>query len=253
MNRLQLRDLTHVEVTISMTPADKGGIGVQTGQIKDRLPPPLVPLKKHAVGLDSDTDTQLMLRVKNGDSESFSILLKRNRNIVIAYLSRMVQNQAIAGELAQDVFVRIFRSRAKYRATAKFCTWLYRIATNVALNYFRKEKGSLQNVGLDAQEGAWVRLVATDRALLVEDRLTREAVANHVRRAVQALPARQRSVVIMHKYEEMGYEQIACALGCTLLAVKALLFRACSALRIHLRGLPTGSHATKKLLLDGRS
>ena len=83
-----------------------------------------------------DLDTQLMIRVQRDDTSSFSELLNRNRNLVVNYLSRMVVNRAIAEELAQDVFIRVYRSRRSYEPTAKFSTWLYRITTNVALNHF---------------------------------------------------------------------------------------------------------------------
>lgn len=196
--------------------------------------------------LDSDMDTQLMIRAKSDDSESFSILLERNQQLIIKYLARIVQNQAVAEELAQDVFLRVYRSRAAYEANARFSTWLYRIATNAALNYFHDQKGSLKNVGLDANEGSRVQYEASDRAPLIEDSLVREAAADYVRRAVRALPPRLRAVVIMHKYEELSHAQIAFALGSTVPAVKSLLFRAYSALRIRLRSVPIDQHASRE-------
>src|ERR1700742_4378754 len=87
-----------------------------------------------------DLDTQLMIQVQRDDASSFGELLNRNRNLVVNYLSRMVVSRAVAEELAQDVFVRIYRSRRTYEPTAKFSTWLYRITTNVALNHLRDEK-----------------------------------------------------------------------------------------------------------------
>src|SRR5579863_8104874 len=76
----------------------------------------------------ADLDTQLMVRVQRDDDSSFGVLLTRNRGVVVNYLSRMVTNRAVAEELAQDVFVRVYRSRQRYQPTAKFSTWLYRIA-----------------------------------------------------------------------------------------------------------------------------
>jgi len=181
-----------------------------------------------------DLDTELMLRVQCEDGHSFDVLLNRNRNVVVQYLSRMVQNQAIAEELAQDVFIRVYRSRQKYEPTARFSTWLYRITTNVALNYFRDEKRSQHNVSLDVLESDQVRREAKDAAPLVEDRLVRQVVAAQIRRAVRSLPAKQRAAVIMHKYQEMDYAQIALVLGCTPSAVKALMFRAYETLRARL-------------------
>jgi RNA polymerase sigma-70 factor (ECF subfamily) len=181
-----------------------------------------------------DLDTALMLEVQRDDAHSFGVLLNRNRNIVIQYLARMVQNQAIAEELAQDVFIRVYRSRQKYEPTARFSTWLYRITTNVALNHFRDEKRSQHNVSLDIEDSEQVRREAKDRAPLIEDRLVNEVTAQQIRRAVRSLPAKQKAAVIMHKYNEMDYAQIAGVLGCSPSAVKALMFRAYETLRSRL-------------------
>ncbi len=184
-----------------------------------------------------DLDTQLMIRVQRDDTSSFGELLSRNRNLVVNYLSRMVVNRAIAEELAQDVFVRIYRSRQTYEPTAKFSTWLYRITTNVALNHFRDEKRTQNQVSLDVQDSIPVRREAQDRAQLIEDRLVGEVVARQIRHAIRALPPKQRAAVIMHKYDEMDYSQIARVLGCSPSAVKALMFRAYETLRLRLRSL----------------
>jgi len=187
-----------------------------------------------------DIDTELMLQVQREDAHSFGVLLNRNRNIVIQYLARMVQNQAIAEELAQDVFIRVYRSRRKYEPTARFSTWLYRITTNVALNHFRDEKRSQHNVSLDVQDSEQVRREAKDRAPLIEDRLVNEVTAQQIRRAVRSLPAKQKAAVIMHKYHEMDYAQISAVLGCSPSAVKALMFRAYETLRSRLAYLERG-------------
>jgi RNA polymerase sigma-70 factor (ECF subfamily) len=184
-----------------------------------------------------DLDTQLMIRVQRNDASSFGELLTRNRNLVVNYLSRMVVNRAVAEELAQDVFVRVYRSRQTYEPTAKFSTWLYRIATNVALNHFRDEKRTQNQISLDVQDAVQVRREAQDRAVLIEDRLVREVVLRQIRHAIRALPPKQRAAVIMHKYDEMDYAQISRVLGCSPSAVKALMFRAYETLRLRLRFL----------------
>jgi RNA polymerase sigma-70 factor (ECF subfamily) len=184
-----------------------------------------------------DFDTELMIQVQQNDANSFGVLLNRNRNVVVQYLARMVQNQAIAEELAQDVFIRVYRSRQKYEPTARFSTWLYRITTNVALNYFRDEKRTQHNISLDMQDSEQVRREAKDHTPLVEQRLLNEVVAEQIRRAVRSLPAKQRAAVIMHKYDEMDYAQISRVLGCTPSAVKALMFRAYETLRGRLASL----------------
>ena len=185
----------------------------------------------------ADLDTQLMILVQRDDDSSFAMLLDRNRALVINYLARMVANRAIAEELAQDVFIRVYRSRRTYEPTAKFSTWLYRITTNVALNHFRDEKRTQNNISLDMQDAAQLRREAFDQAPLVEDLLVREVALRQIRRAVRALPPKQRAAVIMHKYEGMDYVQISGVLGCSPSAVKALMFRAYETLRTRLRSL----------------
>lgn len=184
-----------------------------------------------------DLDTQLMIRVQRNDASSFGELLNRNRNLVVNYLSRMVVNRAVAEELAQDVFIRVYRSRQTYEPTAKFSTWLYRITTNVALNHFRDEKRTQNQISLDVPDALQVRREAQDRAPLVEDRLVREVALRQIRHAIRALPAKQRAAVIMHKYDEMDYAQISRVLRCSPPAVKALMFRAYETLRLRLRCL----------------
>jgi len=184
-----------------------------------------------------DVDTQLMILVQRDDGSSFAELLSRNRNLVLNYLARMVANRAIAEELAQDVFVRVYRSRRTYEPTAKFSTWLYRITTNVALNYFRDEKRSQNQISLDVQDAIQVRREARDGGQLVEDRLVGDVTARQIRNAIRGLPAKQRAAVIMHKYDDMDYAQIARVLGCTTSAVKALMFRAYETLRLRLKFL----------------
>ena len=187
----------------------------------------------------ADLDTQLMILVQRDDDSSFATLLDRNRALVVNYLARMVANRAIAEELAQDVFIRVYRSRRTYEPTAKFSTWLYRITTNVALNHFRDEKRNQNNISLDVQDAAQLRREASDQAPLVEDLLVREVDLRQIRRAVRALPPKQRAAVIMHKYEGMDYVQISGVLGCSPSAVKALMFRAYETLRARLRSLQT--------------
>ena len=150
---------------------------------------------------------------------------------MVHFLYRMVQNQAVSEELAQEVFLRVYRSRETYEPTAKFTTWLFRIATHVALNSIRdrkKEKGheSLDEEMLDGME----RQVA-DRQQTVEQEMVHEVKLREVRQAIEALPAKQRAAVLMHKYEGLDYAQIAGVLSCSESAIKSLLFRAYEALR----------------------
>jgi RNA polymerase sigma-70 factor (ECF subfamily) len=179
-------------------------------------------------------DAELMLRVKEGDSASFALLLEKYRLPVIHFLYRMVQNHGISEELGQEVFLRVYRSRATYEPTAKFTTWLFRIATHLALNWLRDGKNEKGQERLDDDSGAGPARDVADRKPTVERTLINQVRLDEVRRAVAQLPEKQRAAVLMHKYEEMEYTQIAAVLNCSESAVKSLLFRAYETLRARL-------------------
>jgi RNA polymerase sigma-70 factor (ECF subfamily) len=183
-----------------------------------------------------ECDVELMLRVRQGESECFALLLERHRAAVVSYLYRMVQNEAVAEELAQDVFLRVYRSRKTYEPAAKFTTWLFRIATRVALNWIRDEKNEKRREPLDQDSDRTARRFLDARPT-VEQRLVSEVKLQEIRDAVDALPVKQRAAVLMHKYQELEYSQIAQALDCSESAVKSLLFRAYETLRARLAHL----------------
>lgn len=189
----------------------------------------------------TDFDIELMLRVKDGDEDSFGILLDKHRNPLVYFLYRMVQDQAVAEELAQEVFLRIYRSRASYEPTAKFTTWLFRIATHLALNSLRDGKNDRKQERLDQErdDEMPVRQLA-DKNPSVEQSMVYQATLQEVRTAIAALPEKQRAAVLMHKYEEMDYSQIAKALESSESAVKSLLFRAYETLRSKLAHMSAG-------------
>jgi RNA polymerase sigma-70 factor (ECF subfamily) len=186
-----------------------------------------------------DYDVELMLRVKEGDGASFGLLLEKHRASVIHFVYRLVQEQAIAEELAQEVFWRVYRSRASYEPTAKFKTWLFRIATHLALNWLRDEKHERGQERLDDVSTHLPARQISDRRPSVEQELVYSVKLEEIRRAIAALPEKQRAAVLMHKYEEMEYTQIARALGCSESAVKSLLFRAYETLRSRLAHMGT--------------
>ena len=181
-----------------------------------------------------DLDTELMVRVKEGDGASFGVLLERHRSPVVHFLYRMVQNHAVAEELAQEVFLRVYRSRSTYEPKAKFTTWLFRIATHLALNALRDGKNERLQERLDDDSSDMPVRQVSDHRPSVEQRMVYQAKLDEVRRAIAALPEKQRAAVLMHKYEEMEYTQIAKVLSCSESAVKSLLFRAYETLRARL-------------------
>jgi RNA polymerase sigma-70 factor (ECF subfamily) len=191
-----------------------------------------------AGGLDPAGDAAIMLRVAAGDEASFNYLVQKYHRAMIHFLFRMVRNQAIAEELAQEVFLRVYRSRESYRAEAKFTTWLYRIATNLAVNHARdtRHERAAQTLYLDApdEETGTTPDVADDE-LSVEQRLMRDERMAAIRTHVMALPERQRMAVLMHKYQGMDYRQIGEVLKLSESATKSLLFRAYQTLRDKLK------------------
>jgi RNA polymerase sigma-70 factor (ECF subfamily) len=180
-----------------------------------------------------ERDAELMLSVRDGDEASFGALLERHRGPVVHFFFRMVQNYAVAEELAQEAFLRVYRARLTYEPAAKFTTWLFRIATRLALNWLRDEKHSKQQDSLDEETSDGTRQVL-DRGKTIEQQLLYQAKLREIREAVNALPAKQRAAVVMHKYQEMEYTQIAGVLDCSESAVKSLLFRAYESLRARL-------------------
>ena len=180
------------------------------------------------------SDADVMKRAAAGDESAFNYLAEKYHRPIHHFLYRMVRNQAIAEELAQEVFLRVYRSRESYRAEAKFTTWLYRIATNLAVNHARdtKHERAVQNVYLDApDEQTGTRPdVACDEPS-AEQRLLREERTKAIRAQVRSLPERQQMAVVLHKYQGMDYREIGQVLKLSESAVKSLLFRAYQTLR----------------------
>jgi RNA polymerase sigma-70 factor, ECF subfamily len=187
---------------------------------------------------DPAGDAAVMLRVAAGDEASFNYLVGKYHRPMIHFLYRMVRNQAVAEELAQEVFLRVYRARDSYRAEARFTTWLYRIATNLAVNHARdtRHERAAQTVYLDApdEETGTTPDLADDEPT-VEQRLLRDERMGAIRSHVMALPERQRMAVLMHKYQGMDYRQIGEVLKLSESATKSLLFRAYQTLREKLK------------------
>src|SRR6516225_5629795 len=190
-----------------------------------------------------ESDLELMLRVSRGDTESFEALLRRHRTPLLNYFSRMVQDPALAEDLAQELFLRVYQARERYQPEAMFTTWLYRIATNLALNAIRDRKPAevaAEHAGEDLRDGEpWVARWPDPRPT-VEQRLIQADRERMVRNAVEALPEKQRAAVILHKYQEVDYRQIAKILEVSESAVRSLLFRAYETLRARLEPLLAG-------------
>src|ERR1700704_3286474 len=187
---------------------------------------------------EARTDAEIMLRVKVGDESAFTYLVQKYRRQMVGFMYRMCHNPAAAEELAQEVFLRVYRSRESYEASAKFNTWLYRIATNLAVNHARdtrheRPENLVRLDEPDRQTGATPDLA--DDSLTAEQQILRRERLAVVRQRVQGLPERQRMAVIMHKYQQMDYREIADVMNLSESATKSLLFRAYETLREQLK------------------
>jgi RNA polymerase sigma-70 factor (ECF subfamily) len=189
------------------------------------------------------SDVQLMLDVKAGDEQSFALLLQRYRSPLVNFLYRMVRNREQAEDLAQEVFIRVYRARADYVPSAKFTTWLFRIATNLALNSLRDTRHQRMEISLDApvtadaEDGDERTLDVADKHPDIEQHLVEETRKAMIKHAIDKLPEKQRAAVLLHKYQELDYGEIAKILSCSESALKSLLFRAYENLRVELAPL----------------
>jgi RNA polymerase sigma-70 factor (ECF subfamily) len=188
--------------------------------------------------LSQMTDAEIMQRAGTGDDVCFEFLMAKYRRPIIGFMYRMVHNQAVAEELAQEVFLRVYRARATYRAEARFTTWLYRIAANMAINHARdtKHERASSSIYLDqADEETGSKPDVADLRPLAEQDMLHDERMQRIRDHVAALPERQRMAVVMHKYQDMDYKQIGRVLKLSESATKSLLFRAYQTLRDRLK------------------
>lgn len=184
-----------------------------------------------SVFADSQADIARMRQLQLGDSTALESLFLRHRRWIHNHLFRMVKNAAAAEDLTQEVFLRVYRARGNYQATAKFTTWLFQIAANLAANWLRDHRryrtaATLEEAALSRTTRHSLR-VSTDP----EKILLRRERDGRIRQAIARLPERQRAAVVMHKYEELDYAAIAERLGCSVSAVKSLVNRAYISLR----------------------
>ena len=189
------------------------------------------------------SDVQLMLDVKAGDEQSFDLLLHRYRTPLVNFLYRMVRSREQAEDLAQEVFIRVYRAREEYVPSAKFTTWLFRIATNLALNSIRDHRHQKLEISMDApviadaEDGDEKPFEVADKHPTIEQEMVEEDRKNMIRHAIEKLPEKQRAAVLLHKYQELDYAEIAKILSVSESALKSLLFRAYETLRVQLAPL----------------
>ena len=187
-----------------------------------------------------DPDIRLMLRVRDDDARRVRGLVERYQHRLVAVMHHLVGNAEEAEDLAQEVFLRVYRSRKKYRPRSKFSTWLFTIANNLALNFLRTRQRK-PVVPLPSQDSG--PLGPRPAEQLVHDpgtgpmqKAQKQELAELIRQALDGLNERQRMAVVLNKFEDMNYAEIAEVMGLTTKAVKSLLSRA----RMNLRAALTG-------------
>jgi len=179
-----------------------------------------------------DEDVRLMLALRAGDTAAFDALFRRWSGPLLRYLDRMVHDLAVAEELVQEAFIRVHQARDRYRPDARFSTWLYRIATNLALNELRRPRH--RAVHRSADEAGAPPLA--DRGPGTDDRVDARRRAGEVEAALAELPEKQRAALCLAAVEGLSYAEVAEALEVTEKAVKSLVHRARSGLAERLGG-----------------
>jgi RNA polymerase sigma-70 factor (ECF subfamily) len=214
---------------------DMGTLAIHPGLLDAQPDAVYIPSGSNFAGMD---DAAIMLALRAGNMDAFDILLAKYRKPIIHFMYRMVHNQAVAEELAQEVFLRVFRSRETYRAEARFSTWLYRIATNLGVNHARdtRRERSASTVYLDEPDSeTGTTPDVADSTPSAETRMLSRERMSAIRQHVMALPERQKTAVLLHKYEGLDYKQIGDVLKLSESATKSLLFRAYQTLREKLK------------------
>lgn len=229
------------------------GIGAErrlTNRSKDALTPKRYDL--------IDPDVRLMLQVREGNAAAFEQLVEKYRNRLLNVLEHLVPRRGLAEDMVQEVFMRVYRARKTYTPEAKFSTWLFTIADNVANNALRrvakrKEVAVQQQAPSESSEMSVLENLAKDPSrFLPTRRVDQVELSEMVRHAVHALNERQRMALLLCKFEHMSYSDVAAAMNLSTKAVKSLLSRARNNLREMLEPYVSGG-ARPFGLLSGES
>jgi RNA polymerase sigma-70 factor (ECF subfamily) len=185
-----------------------------------------------------DADAELMLRVKQGDMAAFEVLVEKYKQPVFNMVYRTLPDATEAEDLAQSVFVQVFKSAHRYRVTARFSTWLFTIARNLALNEIRRRSRhpaeSLDSSQAD-HEDAPARQFEDHKSIAPPDKLLEAELTSKIDEVLASLPENQRTAILLFREKDMSYEEIAEILGCSLSATKSLIHRGRETLKAQLK------------------
>jgi RNA polymerase sigma-70 factor (ECF subfamily) len=173
----------------------------------------------------NDLDVELMGRIRDGDFAAFEELIEIHQRSVIGTVAKMLGNPSEAEDIAQQVFIRVWKSAARYEPQAKFTTWLFTITRNLVFNEVRRRQRK-PTVSMQEREETTHRVVEDVQGSSPDEELLRSEMEAAIDRAIDALPEKQRLAVVLRRYEEMPYEEIGVVLSMSVPAVKSLLFRA---------------------------
>jgi RNA polymerase sigma-70 factor (ECF subfamily) len=182
----------------------------------------------------ADQDLYWMERVAKGDMEAFQALIEAHQSRVVGAVAKMLGDEMDAEDIAQQVFIRVWKSAGRYRPTAKFTTWLFKITRNLVFNELRRRKRH-PVTPLQAEEEERFFQPADNGGMSPDESLLDLELNDAVQMAIDALPETQRMAIVLRRYEEMPYEEIGHVLGLSVPAVKSVLFRARAELRERLR------------------
>ena len=196
---------------------------------------------------ERDPDAELMLRVKKGDAQAFEELVDKYKQPILNFIYRTLRDSSDAEDIAQNVFLQVFKSADRYRVEAKFSTWLYTIARNLCLNEIRRRSRHPAE-SLDAAEQPEddfaSRQFEDSKNTSAPDLLLRDELKRKVEEALESLPENQRTAILLFKEKEMSYEEISKILDCSLSATKSLIHRGRETLKQKLKPyLKTGNWA----------
>jgi RNA polymerase sigma-70 factor (ECF subfamily) len=184
---------------------------------------------------DSALDHELMKHIGEGDHAAFRQLVERHQNAVIGTVAKMLGNPSEAEDISQQVFLRIWRNARRYRPDAKFTTYLFTITRNLVFNETRR-RGRKKEISSDEREENSHQMIEENPNRRPDNELLQAELMQAVDKAIAALPETQRMAVVLRRYEQLAYEEIAVVLGLSVSAVKSLLFRARTTLRESLSG-----------------